>query len=89
MKTLDRGTHSKINQPGRNATGRADAEIDVAVIGAGPYGLSAGAHLRGLGLNVKVFGEPMEFWATKMPEGMLLRSPRVASNISDPTLPLL
>jgi hypothetical protein len=31
-----------------------------------------------------VFGEPMEFWANKMPEGMLLRSPRVASNISDP-----
>jgi hypothetical protein len=27
----------------------------------------------------------MEFWASKMPEGMLLRSPRVASNLSDPT----
>jgi hypothetical protein len=26
----------------------------------------------------------MEFWAEKMPEGMLLRSPRVASNLSDP-----
>lgn len=26
----------------------------------------------------------MEFWANKMPEGMLLRSPRVASNLSDP-----
>jgi len=26
----------------------------------------------------------MEFWATKMPEGMLLRSPRVASSLSDP-----
>jgi len=26
----------------------------------------------------------MEFWAKKMPEGMLLRSPRVASNLSDP-----
>jgi thioredoxin reductase len=26
----------------------------------------------------------MEFWDTKMPEGMLLRSPRVASTISDP-----
>ena len=30
------------------------------------------------------FGEPMEFWAHKMPEGMLLRSPRVASSLSDP-----
>jgi FAD-dependent urate hydroxylase len=27
----------------------------------------------------------MAFWAEKMPEGMLLRSPRVASNISGPT----
>lgn len=26
----------------------------------------------------------MDFWATKMPAGMLLRSPRVASNLSDP-----
>src|SRR5262245_58237493 len=26
----------------------------------------------------------MDFWADKMPAGMLLRSPRVASNISDP-----
>jgi hypothetical protein len=26
----------------------------------------------------------MEFWAKKMPEGMLLRSPRVASSLSDP-----
>jgi hypothetical protein len=59
-------------------------EYDVAVIGAGPYGLSAGAHLRARGISVRVFGEPMDFWATKMPEGMLLRSPREASNLSDP-----
>jgi thioredoxin reductase len=58
---------------------------DVIVIGAGPYGLSAGAHLKAKGLNIRVFGEPMEFWAKKMPQGMLLRSPREASNISDPT----
>jgi FAD-dependent urate hydroxylase len=59
-------------------------DYDVAVIGAGPYGLSAGAHLRAKGMSVRVFGEPMDFWATKMPEGMLLRSPREASNLSDP-----
>jgi cation diffusion facilitator CzcD-associated flavoprotein CzcO len=58
-------------------------ECDVVVIGAGPYGLSAGTHLKAKGVSVRVFGEPMEFWAKKMPEGMLLRSPRVASNISD------
>ncbi|HZR58767.1 MAG TPA: NAD(P)-binding domain-containing protein [Terriglobales bacterium] len=64
--------------------GVALAEYDVAIIGAGPYGLSAGVHLRAKGFGVRVFGEPMDFWATKMPHGMLLRSPRVASNLSDP-----
>lgn len=58
---------------------------DVTIIGAGPYGLSAAAHLRAIkGLGLRIFGEPMEFWDTKMPEGMLLRSPREASTISDP-----
>lgn len=60
------------------------ANCQVVVIGAGPYGLSAGVHLKAKGLDVRVFGEPMEFWANKMPEGMLLRSPRVASSLSDP-----
>jgi FAD-dependent urate hydroxylase len=62
----------------------APAHSDVVVIGAGPYGLSAGAHFKAKGISTRVFGEPMEFWASKMPEGMLLRSPRVASNLSDP-----
>lgn len=59
-------------------------DSDVTIIGAGPYGLSAYAHLRALGVNARVFGEPMEFWDKKMPTGMLLRSPREASTISDP-----
>jgi len=59
-------------------------DCDVAIVGAGPYGLSAGTHLKAMGLDVRVYGQPMEFWATKMPEGMLLRSPRAGSNISDP-----
>lgn len=58
---------------------------DVTILGAGPYGLSAAAHLKAVqGAEVRVFGEPMEFWRTNMPEGMVLRSPRNASNISDP-----
>ena len=58
---------------------------DVAVIGAGPYGLAAAAHLLARhGLAVQVFGEPMSFWERQMPRGMLLRSPREASHISDP-----
>ena len=58
---------------------------DITVVGAGPYGLSAGAHLRAAnGLDVRVFGETMAFWERHMPTGMLLRSPREASDISDP-----
>src|ERR1700722_2095231 len=64
--------------------GSSSAQYDVVIVGAGPYGLSAGAYLKKKGVAVRVFGEPMDFWANKMPEGMLLRSPQVASNIADP-----
>lgn len=57
--------------------------IPVAIVGAGPYGLSAAAHLRAYGITSCVFGPGMSFWSD-MPRGMLLRSPYVASNISDP-----
>jgi thioredoxin reductase len=58
---------------------------DVAVLGAGPYGLSVAAHLRQSKLmDLRVIGEPMSFWERHMPAGMLLRSPRVASHLSDP-----
>lgn len=59
-------------------------DSEVIIIGAGPYGLSAAAHLHAMGVDARVFGKPMEFWATGMPPGMLLRSPREASTISDP-----
>ncbi len=51
---------------------------DVAVIGAGPYGLSASAHLRHAGAQTRAFGDPMSFWRS-MPKGMLLRSNRTAT----------
>ncbi len=56
----------------------------VAVLGAGPYGLSVTAHLRSKGVETRIFGEPMEFWDRQMPEGMLLRSCKRGSSISDP-----
>jgi len=60
------------------------ATSDVVVVGAGPYGLSAAAHLNACGLNVRVFGETMSFWDRNMPGGMCLRSPWEASQLSDP-----
>lgn len=60
-------------------------KCDVAIVGAGPYGLSAAAHLRQLkGLDIRLFGEPMSFWERYMPEKMLLRSPWAGSHIADP-----
>ncbi|MFF3333318.1 FAD-dependent oxidoreductase [Streptomyces sp. NPDC002888] len=56
----------------------------VAVIGAGPFGLSTAAHLRARGLPVRVFGDPMVSWRDHMPAGMLLKSTPVASNIDAP-----
>ncbi len=59
---------------------------DVTIIGAGPYGLSAAAHLRQVkGLDVRVFGEPMSFWECNMPAGMFLRSNWTATQIADPS----
>jgi hypothetical protein len=52
----------------------------VAVIGAGPYGLAAVSQLRRRGADVRVLGDPMSFWRT-MPAGMLLRSNRGATNM--------
>ncbi|MBV9654470.1 MAG: NAD(P)/FAD-dependent oxidoreductase [Acetobacteraceae bacterium] len=60
---------------------------DVAVIGAGPYGLSVAAHLRAAGIGFRIFGETMSFWQQRMPSGMLLKSDGYASNISDPECP--
>ncbi|MFB7324395.1 FAD-dependent oxidoreductase [Streptomyces sp. NPDC056190] len=56
----------------------------VAVIGAGPFGLSTAAHLRARGIPVRVFGEPMVAWRDHMPAGMLLKSTPAASGIDCP-----
>ena len=59
--------------------------VDAAIIGAGPYGLSAAAHLRTIrGFDVHVFGDPMSFWSANMPVGMFLRSNWTATQIACP-----
>lgn len=60
-------------------------KLEVAIIGAGPYGLSIGAHLNHRKVDCRVFGEPMITWRTQMPENMLLKSDGFASNLSEPT----
>jgi FAD-dependent urate hydroxylase len=64
--------------------GARGLDTDVAVIGAGPYGLSLAAHLNRRGIAHEVFGEPMAGWERQMPEGMFLKSEGFASNLSDP-----
>ena len=58
--------------------------VDVAIIGAGPYGLSLAAHLAGQGVNFRIFGNPMHTWRSSMPEGMVLKSEGNASDLYDP-----
>jgi cation diffusion facilitator CzcD-associated flavoprotein CzcO len=62
----------------------SDNSCRFAVVGAGPYGMAVAAHLRGAGHDVRVFGRVMDFWHSRMPKGMMLRSPWEGSHISDP-----
>jgi len=57
---------------------------DVAIVGAGPYGLSIAAHLRAANVDYRIFGSPMEFWLKHMPKGMHLKSEGFASSLYDP-----
>ena len=58
--------------------------VDVAIVGAGPYGLSLAAHMRAAGLSFRIFGKPMSTWRNHMPRGMQLKSEGFASNLSAP-----
>jgi pyridine nucleotide-disulfide oxidoreductase len=49
------------------------AETDVAIVGSGPNALSLAAHLRGRGVEFRIFGPPMRFWRD-MPVGINLKS---------------
>jgi cation diffusion facilitator CzcD-associated flavoprotein CzcO len=57
---------------------------EVAIIGAGPYGLATASYLRAAGIEPRVFGEVMAAWRRMPRGGMLLRSFRETTNIGDP-----
>jgi len=65
--------------------GGKESSCQVAIIGAGPYGLATAAHLRARNIETRIFGTPMEFWERHMPKGMYLRSAPSASSLGDPT----
>jgi thioredoxin reductase len=65
-------------------TGGVRLDLDTAIVGAGPYGLSIAAHLRAAKRPFEIFGTPLESWRTFMPQGMILKSERFASNLWDP-----
>ena len=52
----------------------SEQEIDLLIIGAGPFGLAVAAQASHLGIEHIVAGKPMEFWQKSMPAGMYLRS---------------
>jgi FAD-dependent urate hydroxylase len=57
---------------------------EVLIIGAGPFGLSISAHLRGLGVDHLIVGRPMDTWRAHMPIGMYLKSEPYGSDMSAP-----
>jgi thioredoxin reductase len=57
---------------------------EVLIIGAGPFGVSISAHLRGLGVDHQIVGRPMDTWRAHMPIGMFLKSEPYASEIASP-----
>lgn len=58
----------------------------IAIIGAGPYGLSLAAHLAALKIDHRIFGEPMQFWSAiaDAASERFLKSFCFATNLSSP-----
>jgi cation diffusion facilitator CzcD-associated flavoprotein CzcO len=64
--------------------------VDVAIIGAGPWGLGLATHLHSMGVDHRIFGSPMQTWRD-MPQNMNLKSLGFATSIpvssGHPTFP--
>jgi lysine/ornithine N-monooxygenase len=63
------------------------SKVPVAIIGAGPYGLSLAAHLAAQKIAHRIFGRPMQFWSQVAATGGLryLKSYCFGTNLSSPT----
>jgi hypothetical protein len=61
---------------------------DVAIVGAGPYGLSLAAHLGAAGVTYRIFGKPMQFWQDHVPPRTFLKSDGNSSDLIDPAAAL-
>jgi FAD-dependent urate hydroxylase len=57
--------------------------IEVAIVGAGPYGLSVACFLRRRGVSFRIFGEVMRTWR-QMPGGIYLKSPDYGTSVYSP-----
>ena len=59
-------------------------EYPVAIVGAGPYGISLANHLHTQGTPFILFGKPMDLWRNHTFDSMTLRSDYATSEISHP-----
>ncbi len=61
-------------------------KVPIAIIGAGPYGLSIGAHLRDRQIDHRILGRPMQFWSqvAEAANQRYLKSFCFATNLSTP-----
>ncbi|MGN6514257.1 MAG: NAD(P)-binding domain-containing protein [Rhizomicrobium sp.] len=58
---------------------------EVAIVGAGPYGLSVAAQLAARGVSFRIFGKALDTWRRHMPKDMLLKSEGFGSCLSHPS----
>lgn len=61
--------------------------VEVAIIGAGPYGLSLAAHLAEQKIEHRIFGRPMQFWSqiAEAADKRYLKSYCFGTNLSSPS----
>jgi FAD-dependent urate hydroxylase len=62
------------------------SRVAVAIVGAGPYGLSVAAHLAARNIEHRIFGHPMQFWTQIAAAGSAryLKSYCFGTNLSTP-----